>query len=209
MKKVLLSFLFAIVGGFVFAQTQLTGSQSQEVMSTLTQTAASMQTMQCRFVQTKTMAMLAEPSVSEGTMAYVTPDKMRWEYVQPYSFALIVKGEQIIRITDGKAETIDPKQGRMYKGMSDLIMGSASGKKLFDTSVFDVKMFDDGEMWLAEMEPLRKDMKRMFAKLVFRFSKKTNVISSVDFIEPKGDVTSIRFEELRVNETIDESVFKE
>jgi hypothetical protein len=97
----------------------------------------------------------------------------------------------------------------MYKGMSDLIMGSASGKKLFDTSVFDVKMFDDGEMWLAEMEPLRKDMKRMFAKLVFRFSKKTNVISSVDFIEPKGDVTSIRFEGLQVNKTIDESVFKE
>jgi len=208
MKRLLLLILFVTVASFGFAQPQLTEKQSQEVMSTLSLTASSMQTMQCRFIQTKSMAMLAEPSVSEGTMVYVTPDKMRWEYVSPYSFALIVKGEQIIRITDGKSETIDPKQGRMYKGMADLIMGSASGKKLFDTSVFDVTMFDDGEMWMAEMVPLRKDMNRMFAKLVFRFSKETNIINSVEFVEPKGDVTMIQFREMKQNTAIDETLFE-
>ena len=71
--------LFAMMGSWVFAQTQLTGTQSQEVIKQLTQKASSMQTMQCRFVQEKTIAMLAEPTVAEGTMHYASPDKMRWE----------------------------------------------------------------------------------------------------------------------------------
>ena len=45
------------------------------------------------------MAMLAEPSVAEGTMLFAAPDKMRWEYTKPYASALIVNGEHIIKVT--------------------------------------------------------------------------------------------------------------
>ena len=211
MKKNVLFLILAVMHVAAFGQTAepLSDVKSQEVMATLTQAAASMQTMQCRFVQRKTMAMLAEPSVSEGSMLYAAPDKMRWEYTTPYSFALIVNGEQLVRVTEGQSEVMDAKQSRMYKGMSDLIIGSASGKKLFDTSVFDIQLYDDGSLWRAVMLPLRKDMKRMFAKLVFRFDKKTGVISSVEFEESKGDVTLIQFEDIRQNIwPIDEGLFK-
>lgn len=178
-------------------------------MNTLTQAAASMQTMQCRFVQEKTSSMLAEPSVSEGVMVYAAPDRMRWEYTSPYPFALIVNGEQITKVVDGKAEKVDAKLGRMYKGIADIVMSSASGKKLFDTSVFDVVMYDDGDVWRAEMTPLRKDMKRMFSLLTFRFSKKTSTISAVVMADAKGDVTLIRFEEIKVNGAVDATIFEE
>ena len=145
----------------------------------------------------------------KGTMHYATPDRMRWEYIEPYAFALVVNGEQITKVTDGKVETLDGKSSRMYQGMVSLIMGSASGKKLFDASVFDVVLYDDNEFWRAEMTPKRRDMKRMFSQLVFRFDKKTNGISRVEFKDAGGDVTSIRFEEIRLNEVIGENVFTE
>jgi len=207
MKKLVLSFLFVALGLFVSAQTQLSSTQCDELITSITKSAASIQTMQCRFVQQKTMSMLAEPTVSEGTLYYAAPDKMRWEYTSPYQFALIVNGAQTIRIRDGKAETLDANQGKMYRGMADLIMGSASGKKLFDTSVFDVMFYDDGTCWKAEMTPKRRDMKRMFSQLVFRFNKQTQIIDQVDFVELKGDLTTIHFESIQLNDAVDETVF--
>ena len=209
MKKLLLSILFVAVSLMVSAQTQLSESQTQEVIRQLTQVASTMQSMQCRFVQEKTSSMLAEPSVAEGTMHYAAPDRMRWEYTAPYAFALVVNGERLVKVTDGKAEVLEGNAGRMYQGMVNLIIGSASGKKLFDTTVFDIVFYDDNGFWRADMTPKRRDMKRMFSQLVFRFDKKTNGISRVEFVSANGDVTSIRFEEIKVNEAIEDKVFAE
>ena len=209
MKKLLLSIMFVAVSLMVTAQTQLSESQTQEVIRQLTQVASTMQSMQCRFVQEKTSTMLAEPSVAEGTMHYAAPDRMRWEYTAPYAFALVVNGERLVKVTDGKAEVLEGNAGRMYQGMVNLIIGSASGKKLFDTTVFDIVFYDDNGFWRADMTPKRRDMKRMFSQLVFRFDKKTNGISRVEFVEADGGITSIQFEEIKVNEAISDKVFAE
>ena len=208
MKKLLLSILFVAFSLMVSAQTKLSESQTNEVIASLTKAAASMQSMQCRFVQEKTSSMLAEPSVAEGTMHYAAPDRMRWEYTTPYAFALVVNGERIVKVTDGKAEVLEGNAGRMYQGMVNLIIGSASGKKLFDTTVFDIVLYDDNGFWRADMTPKRRDMKRMFSQLVFRFDKKTNGISRVEFVEAGGGLTSIRFEDIKVNEAIGEEKFR-
>jgi len=201
--------LFALLATGVWAQNEkpLTEAESQKVVATLTEAAASMQTLQCRFVQEKVSTMLAEPTVAEGMMHYVSPDRMRWEYTSPYAFALIVNGERIVKVTDGNVEEVDSKSNRMYQGIVNIIMGSASGKKLFDTSVFDVLLYEEDACWRAEMTPKRRDMKRMFSQLVFHFDKKTKSINSVEFKEASGDVTSIRFEDIKLNETIGEDKF--
>lgn len=209
MKRLWLSVLFVAFGLFASAQTQLSEAQSKEVMASLTEAASSMQTMQCRFVQSKTMAMLAEPSVSEGTMHFASPDRLRWEYTKPYAFALVVNGERIVKVTDGQTEVLEGNAGRMYQGIVSMIMGSASGKKLFDATAFDVVMFDDDAFWKAEMTPKRRDMKRMFSQLVFHFDKKTQAIDHVEFIEPKGDKTLIRFVDVCLDGPIDDTFFKQ
>ena len=208
MKRLWLFVLFLALGLFATAQTPLSEAQSNEIMASLTKTASSMQTMQCRFVQSKTMSMLAEPSVSEGKMYFASPDRLRWEYMTPYAFALVVNGERIVKVTDGQAEALDGNSGRMYQGITSMIMGSASGKKLFDATTFDIVLYDDGACWKAEMTPKRRDMKRMFSQLVFHFDKKTQVIDHVEFLDPKGDNTVIRFEEIRLNEKIGEEQFQ-
>ena len=209
-KKTILLVLFVLLGVSVWAQNEkpLTEIESQKVVAELTEAAVSMQTLQCRFLQEKISSMLAEPTVAEGTMHYAAPDRLRWEYTKPYAFALVVNGERIVKVTDGKAEMVDGKSNRMYQGIVSIIMGSASGKKLFDTSVFDVVMFDDNEFWRAEMTPKRRDMKRMFSQLVFRFDKKSKGISRVEFKEAGGDITSIRFEDIKLNEAIGEGKFQ-
>ena len=210
-KKAILLVLFALLGVSVWAQNgkPLTEAESQKVVAELTEAASLMQTLQCRFVQEKTSSMLAEPSIAKGTMHYAAPDRMRWEYTSPYAFALVVNGDRIVKVTEGKAEALEGNSSRMYQGIVGIIMGSASGKKLFDTSVFDVVLYDEDACWRAEMTPKRRDMKRMFSQLVFRFDKKTKGISRVEFKDAGGDLTSIRFEDIKLNEAIGEKVFAE
>lgn len=197
MKKLYLIGFLLLTSIFSFAQS------NDEIMEMLTQQAASMQCMNCRFTQQKTMAMLAEPTVSEGLMNYNSPDKMRWEYTSPYSFALLVDGEKITKITDGNEEMLDAKSGRMYQGIVSIIMSSATGQKLFDKSMFDVAITDDGEFWKAEMKPKKHNMKRMFSMLTFYFAKSTNIINKVEMTEASGDVTTIQFYDMKINELCD------
>ena len=200
-KKVLLFLFFALLTCGLQAQTEtpLSATESRKLTASLTQAAASMQTLQCRFVQRKTSSMLAEPALAEGMMHYVAPDKMRWEYTAPYAFALVVDGDRIVKEADGKAETTDVKKNRMYQGMADLIMGGASGKRLFDTAAFDVAFYDENGFWRAEMTPKKRDMKRVLSRLVFRFDKTTGIISRVAFVDSGGDETSITFSDLQLN----------
>ena len=197
MKKIYLIGFLILTSIFSFAQTD------EEVMNMLTQKAASMKCMNCRFTQNKTMAMLAEPIVSEGLMDYIAPDKLRWEYTSPYSFALLADGEKITKITEGNEDVLDVKSGRMYQGIVNIIMSSATGRDLFDKSTFDVVITEDGAFWKAEMTPKKRDMKRMFSMLTFYFDKSNNVISKVEMTEAGGDVTMIQFYDMKTNELCD------
>lgn len=197
MKKIYLIVILTLTSIFSFAQS------NEEVMNMLTQTAASMKCMQCRFKQNKTMAMLAEPTVSEGIMNYIAHDILRWEYTSPYSFALVVNGQKITKITDGNEEVLDAKNGRMYQGIVKIILSSATGENLFDKTTFDIVFTDDGDLWKAEMTPKKRDMKRMFAMLTFYFSKSNNIISKVEMTEASGDITTIQFYDMKINELCD------
>ena len=211
MKKLSLILSLMLFWGLALAQSSspLSETQGKEVVAQLTEMATSIKTMQCHFTQQKTMSMLAEPSVSEGTLQYASPDRMRWEYDSPYSVAFIVNGEKTTRLTEGKAEPLDAKSGIMYQAFAKTILGCASGINLFDKSMFYIALFDDENLWKAEMTPKRHEMKRMLAKLVFYFDKKSRTIKKVDFVESSGDVTKIHFTDIRINEEMEEKVFEQ
>lgn len=209
MKKLILVSFLALMSFAILAQQKpLDEVQANEVVAILTQASTKLETMECKFVQTKQMSMLAESTRAEGKMYYESPDKVRWEYESPYIYALVVIGDQIMMQSETKTEIVDAKSSRLYRGITNIIMGSVTGKKLFDKSVFDVKLFDDGNSWRAELKPLKKDMKRMFTMLTFRFDRKSNLVSSVEFTEAGGDVTHIQFNDMVVDKPIDEALFQ-
>jgi len=209
MRKLSLVLLFSMMGIFASAQSTvpLSEKRCEEVIQEITRATQAMQTIQCRFVQSKVMAMLAEPSVSEGRLYYAAPDCMCWEFEKPYSSSFIVNGEQIIRTNDGKKEVTDTNSNRMFKGLSDFIMGSISGQKLFDKTAFNIMIFDEGNNWRTELFPLKRDMKRMFQTIVFRFEKKTSNINSMEMTSPNGDLTRIQFMDVVSNQPIKDAVF--
>ena len=97
MRKTFLFILWALSFLPLSAQQggALPADKAREVMQKLTRTASEIKSMQCSFVQTKTSALLVEDAVSKGKMAFRSPDRLRWEYTEPYSNVLIVRGDSV------------------------------------------------------------------------------------------------------------------
>ena len=188
MKNIYLFITLILTSVWGVAQTQ------DEVISMITQKASSMKEFKCVFVQQKTSYLLAKPAVSEGEMEYISKTQnLSWVYTKPHQFGLYVDNGVIKKVTDEGEEILDAKNDRMYYGMMNVIMGCASGNILFDKSMFDIDIQEDGDYWKVEMTPKKRDMKRMFSKLTFFFGKDDKIIDRVEFTEVNGDATMILF----------------
>lgn len=188
MKKIYLIVTLILTNIFSFAQTQ------EEVISMITQKASTMKEFKSVFVQEKTSYLLAKPAVSEGEMEYIANTKnLSWIYTKPVHFELHFDHDVIRKVTDEGEEILDAKKDRMYYGMMNVIMGCASGNILFDKSMFNIDIQEDGTYWKVEMTPKKRDMKRMFSKLTFFFGKDDKIIDRVEFTEVNGDATMILF----------------
>ena len=160
----------------------------------ITQKASTMKEFKSVFVQEKTSYLLAKPAVSEGEMEYIAnTQNLSWIYTKPVHFELHFDHDVIRKVTDEGEEILDAKKDRMYYGMMNVIMGCASGNILFDKSMFNIDIQEDGTYWKVEMTPKKRDMKRMFSKLTFFFGKDDKIIDRVEFTEVSGDATMILF----------------
>lgn len=200
MKKTLLLICCLLTTSALCAQTEtpLTGTQRQEVIKKVTEATTRIQSMQCQFTQRKQSSMLADEVVSQGKMSYSRPDKLRWEYLSPESFTLVVDGDSLTMLDAAGKPNRNANATRMVRGLTSMILGSINGDKLFDDRMFATQIFDDGKHYRAEMTPRRKEMQRMFQKITFLFDKNNHTISTVIMTERKGDATTIQFHHITI-----------
>ena len=137
-------------------------------------------TLQADFVQTRHSQMLTKDLVSEGTVALVAPDRLRWEVVKPYRSVFVTEGEI-------------PAQGRRFRIPTD---------KDFSATVLE------GEDVVVKLVPLRRDMKQMFREIIVHADKKTLRIHTALLVTPEGDWTQLEFKNIRTGQSIDPKLFE-
>ena len=74
---------------------------------------------------------------------------------------------------DGDNIITGGNDGRLYKGLSDMILGCMSGDMLKDKRTFKVTVSDAGDEWKALLIPVRRDMKKMFNQIELGFDPDT------------------------------------
>ena len=196
--------LFTIVGSLLLClslQAQqgqlLTADARTAVMDRITQATVAIQSMQCRFTQTKQSPLLAQAAVAQGHMSYTRPASLRWEYSAPYDYVLAVEGDSVSVASHGqKAPSAAWKSG--VKRMTGMVMSSLNGQRLFDQRLFDIALYEQTDSYRAVMKPKRKDMKRMFASITFCFNKQSLLVQQVELAEGEGTVTILQFDSFTV-----------
>ncbi|MBQ1694679.1 MAG: outer membrane lipoprotein carrier protein LolA [Bacteroidales bacterium] len=199
MKKVLVYIicLLTIVSAFGQNSKELVGDQRVKIISEITRNTVGIQSLSCQFTQTKQSSLLVDNAEAKGKMSYSRPKSMRWEYITPYSYALVVEGDSLSMTGNGTAST-NQKANRMMKEMSSLIIGSINGERLFDERTFSINIYEETGCYRVKMNPKRKDMQRMFQNITFLFGSDDYTVRSVVLTEKSGDATTINFENLTI-----------
>lgn len=182
-------------------------AQKDKMFETITQASASMKTMQCDFKQTKNLSFLDDKMVSTGKMYYKQDNLLRWEYTSPYSYIFILNGTTVIMQSSQKKEIIDTKSSRLFQEIAKIMMNSITGKNLSTNKDFKVALYTKGDKWVAELTPLKKEMKQMFSTIVLYFNPAQSTVYRVELLEKTGDSTHIELNDIRLNVVVDEKVF--
>ncbi len=204
MKKLSAFILALLVAATAFAaQTK----EEQKIIQQINAVASSMKTMQCDFVQTKTIKMLNDKMVSKGKMYYQQSDKLRWEYTSPYTYTFVLNGSKVLIHKGNRSDVINVAQSKFFKEIARIMMNSVVGKCLTDTKDFQTSIQTTTTEYVATLLPQQKQMKQMFQKIILHFNRQKSVVTTVELVEKNGDRTVIELKNIKTNSAINAKVF--
>jgi outer membrane lipoprotein-sorting protein len=211
MKKnlILLTGIWLCAGSLFAQYRDATKEQKEEIVRKMTAAAAGMHTMQADFVQIKELSFMDDRVTSQGTMAYKKANKIRWEYTKPYKYVFSMDGENVRMTSGDKTNKVPVKSSRMFGEISKVMVGSVSGSGLVDSPGFDTHFMVGKDDYKVVLTPKKKEIKDLFSSVLLFVNQSDNRIRSVELIEKSGDKTIISLKNVRVNTTIEDSLFAE
>lgn len=199
MKKtnIIITVLVLLLAVGVSAVT-LQGTQTvDEMTESIVKACSGINSLKCDVAQTRRTPFIEEPSKSYGTMLFIKPSRFCLNYNDPYKWILKVDGKNIVAGFD-EAE-LDGDIGRLYKSISDMILGCMSGELLKDKRTFRVTVTDTGDEWKAVLIPVRRDMKKIFDQIELGFDPQTRLLRRLVMNDSAGGITEILVSNVKLN----------
>lgn len=196
-----------LIAGATLAQTRVEAQKEEQLLQQLCRAAADVHSLQGRFVQTKSSKLLKEKVRSEGRMVYRQPAELRWEYIKPNDFTFVVKNDQVSVSNKGKARKLSKQQAKIFKQMTQMMLGTITGELLKDARNFTTSFYEKDGNFSVYLEPKAKDMKKLFVRFVLELAPTLNMATAVEMHEKSGDTTRIEFDDVQLNQAIDEKEF--
>ena len=208
MKRIALCLLLVL--GAVLpseAQQPVSAAEQASMIQAIAATTGTIRTMRCTFCQVKTLSLLNEELVSTGTMLYSRPARLRWQYLKPYTYTFIINDSRALMKNPGQEHVIDTRQSKLLGEITQIMVNSVTGKCLTEKSDFNIRMGKATGEWIAELQPVQKELKAMFKLIKLHIDPKAHAINQVELQETTGDVTRIYLSDYQLNAPIDEKMF--
>jgi outer membrane lipoprotein-sorting protein len=172
----------------------------------LAQATAATESIEADFIQEKSLTMLSEKITSSGKFRFRKKDKLRMEYLQPYSYLMILNGGKIYTKEGMKENKISAGSNPVFKQVNRILIDCVSGGML-DNPDFQARIYENSGSWLIEFKPEVKNLKELYKNINIVLDKKDFTASSIGMYEVSGDKTIIRFQNKELNAQIPDSVF--
>ena len=207
MRRICVVFvLITLISYSCFAQTKVNKEEQSKMIQTIEKAVSSLKSMHCSFRQEKVIGLLNEKVVSVGTMDYCQPTKLRWQYNKPYTYTFVINGNKVMINSSSQKNIIDARQSKLFKEVTRIMVNSITGQCLTDSKQFNVTMYNNQTVWIANMVPVAKELRSMFKTIKLHIDPKKGLVSRVVLTEKSNDVTTIYLSDYKTNVKIDEKV---
>lgn len=165
--------------------------EQQKAIAAISGAAARTKALQADFVQTKTLKMLGDKMVAKGEMRYQKGGRLKWEYKSPYAYTFLLDGDKVTLTKGGRTDVIDVNRSKMFKEIARMMMDTMVGKCITDSRTFKVSVKTEKARYVATLLPQKKDMKRMYSRIILVFDRQASTVTRVMMYERNGDCTDI------------------
>jgi outer membrane lipoprotein-sorting protein len=160
------------------------------------------------FEQEKQLSFMEEPIVSSGQFFFKKNQKIRWEYLQPFSYIVILNGSDLLINDEGNKNEMDLKGNKTFQEINATITNSLQGDVWGTTKDFTPILLENEALYLIQLTPQTDQMSEYLTKIEVYFNKKNHQLEQVILFENGEDFTKIAFKNQLINSEIEDALFK-
>ncbi len=208
LNKLLLIFLSILTVQFTIAQDDsfVPVSDIESVKEKIRNKSEKTISVSSDFIQEKHLTMMEEVLISEGRFLFKKENKVRWEYTDPITYAIIINGSSFTINNDGKISRFDAESNKLFREINKMIVMAIQGN-FVDNPEYDAQFFQNDNYILAVLKPTNELLENILTDIEVYFSRKDLNVEIVKFIEPGEDFTKTRFSNRKVNIEISDDHF--
>jgi outer membrane lipoprotein-sorting protein len=150
--------------------------------------------------------MMEEVLVSNGRFLFRKENNVKWEYLSPISYAIIIRDNRFIINNEGKINEFDTESNRLFKEINNMIIMAIQGD-FVDKPEFESSFYENEESVLTILNPTDDMLGEILTRIEIRFSKPSMDVVTVRFVEPGEDFTLISFSDRKYNMEINDAAF--
>jgi len=194
---------------FILTVLILTGSRLEsgglgadavhELVARIAARQRSIRTLEARFVQERTSALLLESETSRGRFWFRAPDTVRWEYETPRAMVVLFEGGVLSTYLPGERVLERARVPKRRRRFLEFLVGTRPLDELLGH--FRIAVSDPGAPgpWEVRLEPSSRQVARRVRGIVLRVDRELLLPVAVEYREADGDVTRFRFSDVRID----------
>jgi outer membrane lipoprotein-sorting protein len=204
MNKYFLVICLALYNAFaISAQEQMKPMQDiNGFRSKIQGMAGSINTISSDFIQEKNLVVLSEKIISKGSFFYKKENLIRWEYVTPFKYLIIINNGQMYTSSEKNSKVYDIQSNKMFQEMTKFMGGFINGDILKNEKDFAAEYLEGKTKYCVRLVPRSEKTKQMLTEIDIWFDMADLSVSGIKMVEPGDDYTKIDFINKKLNSSI-------
>lgn len=196
--KIKLLFSLLLVGNMIFAHNDDVKRRFEQDLKSKNENVS---TIECGFVYTRDVAVLAGEVRKQGN----------FRFSQPGNILIAFDDGDYIRITEewfemktaGNVSSTKVASNPMLKNLKSILAACVGGNFEQMAKGFEVDICESGSEWSATLSPQRGKAASKISRIVISFDKKDMSLNTLKMIEKSGDSTTYTFFDKKFNADVD------
>lgn len=163
-------------------------------------------TTECDFEQEKFISVMSEKIISKGHFCFKKSNKLRWEYIHPFKYLIVINEGKMFIKDNGKVKKYDINSNKIFKSINEMMMSIVQGT-LFNSKDYTVKYYENDKYYQVVLIPTQKTTKEFLKTINLTILKSDMSVTKVKMTEPGGDYTTLTFTNRKTNEPIADEKF--
>ncbi|NCA76436.1 MAG: outer membrane lipoprotein carrier protein LolA [Alphaproteobacteria bacterium] len=208
MNKIFFGVAFILLLQSLQAQTvRMEAPAIESLRSHVKEVADNTRTLISDFIQVKEMKMLKENLVSKGKFYFKKEKSLRWEYLTPYSYIIVIHDDRIAIRDEEKVNRFDLKSNKVFLEINRVILGSIRGTLLYDEVNFKPTFYQNRDVYRVDLQTLNPKLRESLPGIIISFNKSDYSVTRVEMMEAGNDRTVITFSNKKTNQPVGDEKF--